>query len=124
MGGGGVPVGGWGGVMGGVGGGGGGWTRAGTGNGGQHYIRPLSTVWVWHSGCRALNAIHTSFNYKASSGPAHLVGVLMTQGAAGIGGRSEIEVVEPHVGCELEAALGRQALVVPAKDQVAQASAS
>ena len=56
--------------------------------------------------------------------PAHLVGVLMAQGAAGIGGRAEVEVVDPHVGCELEAALGRQALVVPAKDQVAQASAS
>ena len=48
----------------------------------------------------------------------------MAQGAAGIGGRAEVEVVDPHVGCELEAALGRQALVMPAKDKVAQASAS
>ena len=48
----------------------------------------------------------------------------MAQGAAGIGGRAKVEVVDPHVGCELEAALGRQALVVPAEDTVAQASAS
>ena len=52
------------------------------------------------------------------------VGILMAQGAAGIGGRAEVEVVYPHVGCELEAALGRQALVVPAEDTVAQASAN
>ena len=48
----------------------------------------------------------------------------MAQGAAGIGGRAKVEVVDPHVGCELEAALGRQALVMPAEATVAQASAS
>eukprot|EP00964_Phaeocystis_antarctica_P030936 scaffold17507_cov60-Phaeocystis_antarctica.AAC.2 len=47
----------------------------------------------------------------------------MAQGAAGIGGRAEVEVVYPHVGCELEAALGRQALVVPVEHKVAQPSA-
>ena len=47
----------------------------------------------------------------------------MAQGAAGIGGRAKVEVVDPHIGCELEAALGRQTLVVPVKDKVAQTSA-
>ena len=38
--------------------------------------------------------------------------VLVAQRAAGIGRRTKVEVVDPHVGGELEAAVGRQALVV------------